>query len=169
MWLCVCVQVCFHAFNGVNKVMLVMLFPPCCILTLCYVSVFFPTLSSHGLFVCACVRACDAYACVWGALCMCPSTSAPARLFNLGRGNHYAYYAYRHHEGKERPFNAHNSVWYNDWWGSRQWPPALYPWHWPSHHRSQFQIVFFFFKFYIDVLVWWPSGLSNILIRVSMY
>lgn len=57
--------------------------------------------------VCVCVCVCGACACLLLPPCL------PACL---GRGNHYAYYAYRHHEGKTLP---HLCV---CWWGQLIWP-----------------------------------------------
>lgn len=38
--------------------------------------------------------------CVFGSLCMYVSYLQTCLPVCLGRGNHYAYYSYRHHEGK---------------------------------------------------------------------
>lgn len=72
----VCVSVRFHAINALTRKCYI--FPPCCIFTLCCMS-FLSFFSWHGV----CVRA---FVCVSGALCMCPSTSAPACLFAQGEG-----------------------------------------------------------------------------------
>lgn len=57
-------------------------------MTLCYVSVFFPT---SLMALCVYVR-------VWVLVHV--SYLQTCLPVCLGRGNHYAYYAYRHHEGK---------------------------------------------------------------------
>lgn len=96
----VCLFVC-HEINGLTNIMLhfsssLHFYPLLCV---CFLP-----LPSYGM-VRLCARATDRV-CV--ALCMCPSTSSlcaclPACLpACLGRGNHYAYYAYRHHEGKKK-------------------------------------------------------------------
>lgn len=140
--------------------LLVMLFPPCCILTLCYVSVFFPTLSSHGMIVCVCVRAMHmrvlGVALVHVSFNLC--TCAPV---NQGRGNHYAYYAYRHHEGKEtrkKPSTTHDSVSVTLTDGT--WGSDLLTFR--PRYRPHPNTKCFLLEFYIHFLVWLPNRLLSI-------
>lgn len=68
---CECMLRVLHTVMHLMGNKVILHFPPCCILTLCCMSVFFPTFLWHG----ACVDVC-----VFGALCMCLS-SAPDCLF----------------------------------------------------------------------------------------
>lgn len=102
MCLCVCT---YLLITGQQRCIY---FPPRCIFTHCFVSFSF-LLSYVGCIVCVCLCVCVLVHVSSSSSFLCTRlpTYLPTCLSAwLGRGNHYAYYAYRHHEGNN---NNHNT------------------------------------------------------------